>query len=659
MPRASADRQSIVTIADLRGGRNGADPPLSLPDNQAVEMLNVDNYEGLLANKRGGATAIAESGGTAFSGGISSLFRWVPGADETAAEFWGVDGAGVVKRMTGGTSWADVTISGHAITNNTQNVVAAGFNGKLYLAYNTSGGDVLRVYDPTLAAPRIRRTGFSTPAAPTVANQGAGTYAATARLYRVRWLQINGSTVERMSPEGASVSFTPNGTSASARITIPAVPSEQETHWRPEISFDSGANWYIITTSVAIGTTTYDDTTTTTSVTALTLSADDGEYANWTSVKYLLTDNNRLLGAGGWASGAKNSRVWFSPVLGATDEGDAERIPNVSGVRQNWVDLNENDGGFITGLGGPIYGAAYAFKYRQCWKLNPTGDDIIPYLPRKLSDVYGCIAHKSIVSAKDAQGNPALYFLDSTGPCRLVIVGGGATVQYLGRDVEDIWSTINLAATTVVAHAVYHSDKHQVWFYIATGSSNDPDTKLVYDVLLGRFTEGDRVRGGWYRHTGNSAGARCSVMMSDTLGATMSRDLKPYIGRASGTVIWKADTSDTDDAGTAFQAYVTTKPLPVAPLGQNVGVGQSVMVAKVGTGVTIQQTLVRDYGLESRTSTALLTAAGSESRVIKKFEASDMSGAGTLQVTLGDASAVASAWSLDALSIPLIGQERR
>jgi hypothetical protein len=650
--------QTSVTLADLRGGRNGADPPLSLPDNQAVEMLNVDNYTGLLANKRGGASAVTETGGTAFSLGIQSLFRHVPGADETAAEFWGFDGAGIAKRMTGGTSFANVTLE-DAISTNYQNVSAASLNGKLFLAFD-SAQDLLHVYDPNLSSPKVRRVGVTKPAAaPTAANTAvAGTYAATLRYYRVRWIIKHSTVIDARSEPSASVSITPDGSHTGITVTMPASPDSNATHWELEVSLDN-TTFYLFATTV-IGTTTSTDTTVTTSYSTGTLSADTGEYTRWTSVKYLLTDGNRLLGAGSWESG-KTSRVFFSPVLGTTDEGDDERVPDTTAGQQNWVDLNENDGGAITGLGGPVYGAAYAFKYRQIWKLNPTGDNLIPYLPRKLSDTFGCIAHKSIVSARDAQGNPALYFLSSDGPCRIVISGGSAVPQYLGRDVEDIWAGINLAASTTVAHGIYHSDKHQVWFWIATGSSADPDTKLVFDVLLGKFTEGDRVRGGWYKHTGSSAAARCSVMMSNTLGATMSRDLKPYIGRASGTVIWKCDTTDTDDAGNAFQAYAKSKPLLVAPIGQNVGIGQSILVAKALSGCTITQTLDRDYGLETRTSTALLTAsAAGETRVIKKFEASDLSQAGAVQVQLGDAAAIASgAWALDALMIPVISQEVR
>lgn len=650
-----------LVIGDLRGGRNGADPPDALPDNQAVEMLNVDNHVGLLANKRNGASAVSESGGTAFSSGIQALFRFVPGADETLAELWGVDGAAtpIVKRMAAATTFANVTLS-HAITTAPHRAHAVTFNGKLYIAYDSTV-DRLHVYDPLLSSPRVRVTGFTTPNPPTIANSaGGGSYAATLRYYRVRMMELSGTVVIRMSEPSSSVSFTPDGSHTAAVVTQPvSLPGEQETHWRVEVSLDN-VTFYKLS-DVLIATTTYSDSALTTTYSGNAVSAATGEYTAWTSVRYLLTDGNRLLGAGAWeTSGAKNSRVWFSPVLGTTDEGDDERVPNTT-THQNWVDLNENDGGFLTGLGGPVYGVPYAFKYRQIWRLNPTGDDTTPYIPKKISDIYGAINHEAIIHARDHMGNPALYFLSADGPCRVVIYQGAATVQYLGRDIEDIWSTVNLAATTVVSHGVYHASRNQVWFWVATNSSNDPDTKLCFDVALGKFVEGDRVRGGWYKHTGNSATARCSVMFANTLAAAMSRDLKPYVGRASGTAIWKLDdASALDDAGTSFQAYLKTKPLRIAPLGQNMGVGQSILVGKALDGVTITQTLDRDYGLETRTSSCLLTpTSAGESRVIKKFEASELAQAGAVQVQLGDAAAQTGAWSLDLLEIPIFGQEFR
>src|SRR4029077_13568066 len=123
-----------------------------LPDNQCVEAINVDWYDGLIGRKRGGSDAVTETGGTAFSSGIQSLFNFVPGAVETAAELWGIDGAAtpIVKRMAAGTSFANVTLA-HAIQSKPQEVIATVLNGKLYLAYDSSV-DRLHCYDPSLAA---------------------------------------------------------------------------------------------------------------------------------------------------------------------------------------------------------------------------------------------------------------------------------------------------------------------------------------------------------------------------------------------------------------------------------------------------------------------------------------------------------------------------
>ena len=642
----------ILEVRDLTGGRNGADDPLSLPDDQAVEMLNVDHYEGRFARKRNGSTAVTETGGTAFTGGMASIFRHVPGAAETSAEFWGTDlTAGLTKRMAGGTTFADVTFD-DAIQDRPQDMVGVSFNGKLFLAYNSSV-DRLHCWDPNLGTPRVRRVGINAgTTGPTVANTGAGAYAAVIRYYRVRFYQSIVQDLSPLSEPTNSVSFTPSGAGTAARVTKPSNPGEGETHWILEASADNTTFYWLST--MVIATTTYDDTGAPSAYSsgALQLSPQAGMFSLPPSAKFLLTDGNRLIMAGNHESG-KTSRVLFTPVLGSADRGDDERVPNQTN-QKNWVDLNENDGGAITGLGGPIFGAPYAFKYRQVWKLNPTGDVSVPYLPRKLADgVYGAIHHKTIVVAKDRGGDPALYALGPEGPHRIVIVQGRATPQYLGRDIEDIWSTINLAASTVVAHGIYHADKHQVWWWIATGLSNEPDTKIVFDVLLGRFVEGDRVRGGWYKHTGDTAAARCSVMMSNTLGATMSRDLKPYIGRASASILQKCDSGNTHDANTNFQAYVITKPLPIAALGTKVGLGQSTLVAKVSSGVTITQTLTRDFGLESRTSSVTLTASASETRVVKKFEGSDMAQADTIQLQIGDSAAAANAWTLDAWSAPV------
>ncbi len=656
----------MVTIGDLRGGRNGTDPPLSLPQNQAVEVLNMDWKEGTIGRKRGGADAVTETGGTAFTGPICALMRHVPGNDEAAAEFWGFGAAAppTAKRMTGGTSWADVTFD-DLVSTAPQHAVGATLNGKLFLAYD-SAQDRLHVYDPALASPRVRRVGIAPGAiAPTVANTGSGTYAATLRYYRVRFIQLSGSIVVRRSEATPSVSFTPSGTGTGVIITRPTAPGEGETHWEVESSLDN-TSWGVLhgqdrasSGPIVIATTTASHTSNPPAdIPLLPVTYPAGTYGLFPSVKYLVADGNRLLGAGAWetagtTSGGKNSRIWFTPVLGSSDKGDDERVPNTT-TQKNWIDLNENDGGAVTGIGGPIDGAPWAFKYRQVWKLVPTGTVSAPYQPFKRADGIGCIAHKSIVMAEDEAGRPALYFLSHRGPYRVSASG----MQYLGRDNEDIWGAMSLGATTIVAHSVWHADIHQIWFWIASGSANEPDVKMVFDVKLGHPDGQGQIRGGWAKHDGLTAAARCSTMFANTLGASMSRDFKPYIGRASGSGIWRCDTATTTDAGTAFRAYATTKPLPASEqLSRKLGTNEPHLLAKAQAATMISVSVVRDFGLETRSATASIAAAASETRVIRRLDGLEMAGASVVQMTVGDASAVASAWTLDALAVPVKGLE--
>lgn len=646
-----------IVISDLRGGRNDTDPPMSLRADQAVEMLNVDWKGTTFARKRGGSVSVSLSGGTAFGGWVGFLHRHVPGADDAAAELWGWDSDGTpLKRLTGGTTWADVTLDDATISSPWLHS-AASFNGKLYLAYDTSV-DRLHAWDPDLGSPRVRRVSFATPAAPTVANTGAGAYAATLRYYRVRWLHLNGTTVTRRSEPGPSQSFTPSGTGTAARVTQPTVAGEGETHWEVEASTDN-ATFYRLS-QVAIATTTYDDSAATSTYSSNALSDPSGMHSGWPSVKYLLTDGNRLIGAGAWEpsgaiSGGKSSRVWFSPVLGSADSGDDERVPNQTN-QKNWVDLNEKDGGAITGLGGPLNGIVYAFKQHDIWKLRPTGDVAAPYLPRKIRDDIGCIFHQSITIGEDQVGRPALYFYSHRGPYRVTMEG---SIEYLGRDNEVTWQSVNLGAAIPVV-ALYYPALHQVWWWIATDGVNDPDVKMVFDVQKGYPDEQGQIRGGWLKHTGTSADVGSACLFSNTLGASMSKDLKPYGGVISSTVVVKCDTTDLEDPGVDFQAYIKSRPVITAgDLGRKVGLAEPYLLAKALSGVTLTLTTDRDFGAETRTHTATLTASGSETRVLKKFEGGEVGEADVIQVQIGDGAAQEGAWSIDALVVPVLRQESK
>lgn len=637
------DTKGRQVIADLRGGRNGYLPAWAIRDTECADAVNVDWYQAMLARKRGGTVAPSTTG-QPFTGKISSLIRHVPGTDETAAELWGVDDAAtpVVGRLAGGTAWTTPTLK-DAITGNGWDVSAASCNGKLFLAYKSAQAR-LHVWDGST----VRRSGLATPAAPSVANTGAGAYAAVLRYYRTRWLEIAGGVVVRRSEPSAATSFTPSGAGTAARISRPALASEGETHWEIESSADGDVFYEHFSFSrgfhIAVGTTTADDNSDVTVYATLPLAAEVGTYRVQPSYRFVAADQGRLLGFGSFDSTGKQNDVEVSAVIGSLDIGDVERVDTTTNYR---LGLDENDSGDPTGLIGPMSGSFLAYKTRQTWLLTPTGSTAQPYRADALSKSVGAVTHTAIDRGEDARGNAAAYWLSHRGPYRWGLLG----LEYIGEGIEDLilgpTSTINLAATKRVAWTRFFPDKRQVWFAFATGSSNDPDVLCIYDVRTG----------GWSRFTGSIAGARCCVLFSATLGATMSRDLKPYLGM-SGTnnLLWKADTG-TDDAGTTFQAYVITKAAEPGGPGFYGAVGDAVLLAKAGSTVTITDTVTRDFGLETKPATALLTAAGSETRVSVRLEDSGFAGCQFVQHQIGDGSAASNAWTLDRLIVPYERQD--
>lgn len=645
---------SWIALTDLRGGRNGVDNAVDprFPMNQGVECYNVDfEAHAPLGRKRGGSSQLSLAGGTAPAGSINSLFTHVPSGDETARELWLIDGNVVWKRLAGGTNWATVTASDALTDAAADGCVAITFNGKLFLFY-TSAVDRSHVWDGTVH----RRNSISTPGVPTVANTGGGAYPAVLRYYRTRFLELSGALVIRRSEPSTSVSFTPSGAGTAARVTRAAAASESETHWEIEASTDN-VNFYRLS-QIVIGTTTYDDSALVATYVNNTLSDVLGFYTAFYSFRFALTDGNRMILAG---APTDPSGVYYTPVLGSANKGDDERL-EITATNSPFIRLNTKDGGAITGLGGPIDGIIYAFKYRQIWRGTPTGVVSAPYTWRCISRIVGSVNHKSIVLGEDGQGRSAVYFLSYQGPYRLGYDG----LQYLGRDIEDVWrgfgsftTGVNLAANGIIGHGVYHADKQRVEWCLSTGASNTPVVRLVLYVRQANRVDEFGVRGGWVYHTLDVA-ARQSVMFSNTVGATMSRDLKPYLARSDATVV-KTDIDATlNDSGTSFQAYVKTRSIvPAEQLGRNFAVRESILIAQPLAGLTLTQTLDRDYGLELQTSTVLLTAEATENHVIRKFDGSSNSDMGVVQVQIGDAAAQDGQWHLDALLIPVEAERQK
>jgi hypothetical protein len=630
---------------------NDSDPPEMLPDDQCVDAVNVDWWEGGVANKRQGATALSTtfSSGGPFTGVVLGLLRHVPGNDETAAELWGFDGATVVGRMAGATTFAAPTMTdalGAGAASLTVN--GASLDGKFFLAYD-SAQNRLHVWDP--GDTKVRRVGLATPDPPTVATQGGAGLSFT-RYYRIRTVDIDGSDTKRRSEASTSVSITITD-DAGVTVTRPTLPTnEDETHWEAEYADASTGPWYRAS-QIATGTSTYSDTAS--SISTTNLSPTTGINLPPPSARYIVANDNRLIMAGSFETSGgyitpKNTRVWWTPVLGSSDIGDAERIVTNTTIGAGYLDVEAA----VTGL-GLLGSTVYVFGYRRIWTLELTGQSFAPF--RRFSmdtGGIGCIDHRTIVQAEDENGTPCLYFLSHKGAYRV----GAHGLQYLGRDIEGLWSTVNLAATGNVAHGIYHSDKHQIWWWVATSGANEPNVKLVFDVSLGRTVSADAVRKGWARHTGSSASARCSVVFSNTVAASMSRDLKPYIGQTTVNTIWKCDSTATDDAGTAFQAYVDTKEH--GTLGMNHGIRDGVLIGQAATGVTVTVTARSDFGLESSASgSALLTAAGSETRVQNRLDGLQTASVGTFALRIGDSAGLSTQWTVDAVIVNVTEQEAR
>lgn len=468
----------------------------------------------------------------------------------------------------------------------------------------------------------------------------SGSYQAVLRYYRVRWTrQSAGITIGRSEP-GASVAFTPSGSGDSARITQPAVANEGETHWEIEGSTDN-VTFYRLAT-VAIGTATYDDSAATTTYSGNPISAITGVYTLQKPYRFVAADQNRLLGFGSWNASDKQSRMEFSAVIGSLDVGDEERVDTTTNY---FLDFDENDSGSPTGLLGPVLGSYIAFKQRQVAQLTPTGSPGQPYRQDFISKSIGATNQEAITRGEDANGNPALYWMSYNGPYRWGVRG----LEYLGRNMEDYIvggnATINLAATKRIGVTVFYPDKRQVCFFWATGASNDPNVGAIFDVKHGAWTRipsGDLL-----------SAVRCAALFSNTIAASMSRDLKPYVGQVGAVKrLCKCDTG-TDDLGTPYKAYVVTRAEDPGGDGYRGEIGDPILVAKASQGVTITDTIVADFGIQTRSGSADISpSTAGESRVSSRLEGAGLSGITTVQHQIGDAVAVSNAWTLDQLITP-------
>lgn len=654
--KASAGR---LVIADLTGGRNGVDPAWAIRDNETADSVNTDLYRTRWSHKRGGGSTLSLtfSAGGPFSGTIYALIRHVPASNQALAELWAVDSSGTFGRLAGGATWSATTLK-DALSGAAFDVDGASINGKLMLAYQTA---VARhhVWDGST----VRRTGLPQAGGTPAVDQGAGAYPAILRYYRMRWtVQSAGVTIRRGEAIAAATPFTPSGANGAARLTQASVPGEGETHWEVEASLDN-VTFYRIAT-VVVGTTTYDDSAATTTYNTNPLSALTGTYTAQKPYKFVAVDQNRQLGFGSWTAADKQSRIEISAVIGSLDVGDEERVDTTTNY---YIDLDESDSGNATGLAGPVLGSFFAFKLREIAQLTPTGQTSQPYSVKFISKSVGAVCDRSIVIGEDQHGNPCIYWMSLRGPYRWGVNG----LEYIGRGVEDLIlgptdSMYSLTILNELSHGVFYQDKRQIWWFIRSQASTGNFHTLVLNY--------DIINGAWSRFAGENDSdlgvplilhQACSVMFSNTIGASMSVDLKPYGGYlafATAPIITKWDTgvADISPSGQAsIKAYSTLKAYEPGGPGFYGQCGDAMLTAAASAGTTITATVTPDFGVATaKTGTALLTAAGAETRVTVRLEDSTLSGFQFYQHTLGDAAANTKAWTLDRLVIPIARKEQ-
>jgi hypothetical protein len=179
----SQSRTALLRLETFGGGLNDTDPPHRIGDDQLASASDVElTSSGGIVRRNGASRVMAPPSTTAL---VSLLHRHTPSQSLTNTEVWAIPTSATEfyrSLPVDNYNWsAAVSVSDTGSA--TPPTDAVSFNGKLYVAYEKNAGtDRLHCFDGTT----VRRVGISTPVAATVADTGAGAYAATIRYYKVQ-----------------------------------------------------------------------------------------------------------------------------------------------------------------------------------------------------------------------------------------------------------------------------------------------------------------------------------------------------------------------------------------------------------------------------------------------------------------------------------------
>lgn len=627
-------KQSDFVLDSLTGGMNDTDPSHSLPDDMCVLAENVEFFFSTVGERRRGMEAVSLTGSTLNTEDvIVHLTTHVPAEDEiTDTELWAVGAtngvsATVARRAAG--VWSVVVPTDPIITTFPEvlQMQSQSINGLLFVAYK-SGVPRLHVWDGTV----LRQVGIDAPAAaPGTADTAvAGTFSGD-RTYRVRFTIMDGAAVLIRSEPSDEITHPPTGLNDGVIITRPAIINEGETHWELEASSGDG-NFYVIAT-LPIGTVSFTDTTEPgTDYADYVLSEEIGSYSLIPSVRFIKQDQNRLVFGGDWEDPTRGSTLSWTLVSSSPGVGNYERLPVNT---DNTLDLGMKGSGDLTGISDPLNGSFYAFKWVGIYKIQRTGNADDAYESFLLSPARGAIPG-SVISGMDEFGRGCIYFLDpAIGPARISTAG----LQMI-RGNRTTWRRVNTAAQDVISHGVYYPDKQQVHWWLATDSADSPNLEIVLQVNEVRSTAAGTERG-WSTATATRATAWCSTIVpeenvDEDTGAT-SLSFRPYIGLEDPHFIQRVDLGYTDN-GQPYRARILTKPYLSAGLLNKWGTMSAALLALANPDleISLDVTLIRDFGLGTETVNTDFVPERDETLVIKKLDNLSLSEAAAIQVEFSD-----------------------
>lgn len=642
MPLAGDD----LVLDSFRGGQNDTDDPLELQANELVSAINVEFFYSACGERRLGCTPLNLVGTFGQIGTqntiCSFINEWYPTSDPKSPEWW--VGAGIIgtsfsflRSSNFGSTWTalgeDDQPSGvvpfiYQVTSQPLNGIVPLF----FFAYQTIAGNIDRMHVWDNLSGVIRRSGFlALPSAPgTPVDTGSGSYNTT-RYFRVRWLQENGSgQIIRRSEPTNSVQFNPSGSGSGALITQPSAPGERETHWEIEAALDN-ATFYRIGT-LPIATTTFTDTTSAatgySNGGANPLSDAIGTYLPLPAARFVASDNDRLILGGHFFDPARASSVYWTPVFNDPFPGQFERLPL---QKNNSINLDNGDGGPITGISSSINGIWYAFKWKKIYGFVRTYNASIEYTVLTLSTELGALPG-SVFEGVDESGTACIYFLDPTqGPCRV----GPNGVQII-RGLRKTWKRMNLHAN-LPAIGLYYPFKRQAKWWVAFDGSDTPNTILNSQVSEHHQTKDGEVSGCWSIHTGPMALA-FGVGLYTGVPVTAQVDSlnpRPMVGLRMPYLLNTCDITDFD-AGLPYTASMTTKPYLVTGALNKWGVRAAAGIVDPSNVQTLGVTVVRDFGVESLPYTMKLAPQASETQVVADMDDCHMSTTRAIQITFTD-----------------------